>query len=239
MRFLDLHSHVLPGLDDGAPDAAASLAMLRGLADLGFADVTATPHQKPGQFLPALAAIDAAHAATRAAVAAAGLGLTLHLAAENMWDDLLHQRADAGAIPSYDGGPSFLFELQLMHLPPGLPDFLFRARRRDQLPVLAHPERYEPLWSELAAAERLAQSCALVVDLPALAGRHGRQRTRPARRMVEEGIAVAVASDCHSIDDVRDAAEGIAWIRKRLGDRALARLLDENPRRILAGELPE
>jgi protein-tyrosine phosphatase len=237
VRFLDLHSHFLPGLDDGAPDAATTLRMLQGLADLGFSDVTATPHQKPGQYLPTLDAIDAAHAATTAA--GAGLGLTFHLGAENMWDDLLHQRAEAGQIPSYDGGPAFLFELQLMHLPPGLADFLFRLRRRDRLPVLAHPERYEPLWDDLAAAERLAGSCALLVDLPALAGKHGRKRTGPARRMVEEGIAQAVATDCHSPDDVRDAAEGIAWIRKRLGDRALTRLLADNPRRIVAGELPD
>jgi protein-tyrosine phosphatase len=239
LRFCDLHSHFLPGLDDGAPDPATTMAMLRALADLGFSDVTATPHQKPGQFLPSLADIDAAYTATTAAAGGAGLALAFHLAAENMWDDLLHLRADAGEIPSYDRGRAFLYELPLMHLPPGLPDFLFRQRRADRLPVLAHPERYEPLWHDLTAAERLAQSCALLVDLPALAGRHGRQRTKPARRMIEEGIAQAVATDCHSPDDVRDAAEGMAWIKKRLGERALDRLLADNPRRIVAGELPD
>jgi len=239
LRYLDLHSHVLPGLDDGAPDPGTSMAMLRALAGLGFAEVVATPHQKPGQFLPTLAAIDEAMAATRSAVAEAGLGVTLHLAAENMWDDLLLRRADDGTLPAYDGGPAFLFELPLMHLPPGLRDFLFRQRMRGAVPVLAHPERYEPLWGDLDLAAELAHSAALVVDLPALAGRHGRQRTKPARRMVEEGIACAVASDCHSLDDAREAAEGIAWLTKRLGAAAVDRLLADNPRRIVAGELPE
>ncbi len=234
MPFLDLHSHFLPGLDDGAPDRATTQEMIRALADLGFSDLTATPHQKPGQYLPSLQAIDAAYAATSAVA-----GVTLHLAAENMWDDLLLQRADADQIPSYDQGRAFLFELQLMHLPPALFDFLFKLRRKDRLPVLAHPERYEPLWDDLDLAARLAGSCALLVDLPALAGKHGRQRTKPARRMVEEGIAQAVATDAHSVSDVRDAAEGIAWIKKRMGDRALQRLLADNPRRIFAGELPD
>jgi protein-tyrosine phosphatase len=233
--FLDLHSHFLPGLDDGAPDRATTQEMLRALADLGFSDLTATPHQLPARYLPSLAAIDAAYAATTPPVA----GVTLHLGAENMWDDLLLSRADAGQIPSYDRGPAFLFELPLMHLPPGLFDFLFKVRRKDRLPVLAHPERYEPLWNDLDLAARLAGSCALLVDLPALAGKHGRQRTKPARRMVEEGIAQAVASDAHSVADVGDAAEGIAWIKKRLGDRAVQRLLADNPRRIFAGELPD
>ena len=60
MPFLDLHSHFLPGLDDGAPDRATTEEMIRALADLGFSDLTATPHQKPGQYLPSLQAIDAA-----------------------------------------------------------------------------------------------------------------------------------------------------------------------------------
>ena len=105
--------------------------------------------------------------------------------------------------------------------------------------MATHPERYEALWTDHALADRLRRQCAFVVDLAALAGYHGKPQQKAARRYVESGWAAAVATDAHSVEDVRTAAEGIAWIEKRLGARAVERLLDDGPRAILLGELPE
>ncbi|HTE56603.1 MAG TPA: CpsB/CapC family capsule biosynthesis tyrosine phosphatase [Kofleriaceae bacterium] len=239
MGFVDLHSHVLPGLDDGSPDRETSLTMLRGLRALGFDTVCATPHQKTGQFLPSLEAIRAAHVEIVGLLAGAGVALTVPLAAENMWDSTLYERMQTGAIPSYDDGAAFLVEFTPAHLPVGLGQHIFDLRRRGKLPVIAHPERYQPLWSAPDQVLSLRANCALVVDLAALAGYHGRREGKAARGYVEQGLAHAVASDVHSPADLRGAAEGVAWIKKRLGPAALVRLLDENPRRILAGEHPE
>ena len=239
MGFVDLHSHVLPGLDDGAPDAETSLTMLRGLASLGCDTVCATPHQKAGQFMPSSGQIAAAHAETCAALTAAAVTLRLALAAENMWDDVFHGRLEADQIPSYDGGPAFLFELPLSGLPLDLLDTLFRLRVSGKLPVLAHPERYPSLWNDNALVAKLANQCALVVDLGAVAGYHGLPQGKAARQMVERGIAHAVTSDAHSPNDIRVAAEGIAWIAKKVGATAVDRLLDHHPRAILDGQHPE
>jgi protein-tyrosine phosphatase len=238
LPFVDLHSHILPGLDDGAGDAAASLNMLRGLAALGFETICATPHQKDGQFMPSAQAIEAAHRATVAAAEQAGLGVRIPLAAENMWDSVFFERLGQSAVPSYDGGPAFLVEFRVHELPLGLMDQVFRLRVAGKLPVIAHPERYQPLWQTPALAQQLAVQCAMVVDLGAVAGYHGRRQTKIARSMLAEGIAHAAASDAHSPTDVGVAAEGMAWIRKKLGESALRRLLDEAPRQILAGVHP-
>jgi protein-tyrosine phosphatase len=238
LGFVDLHSHVLPGLDDGSPDPDTSLAMIRGLAALGFDTVTATPHQKAGQFLPSLESIRAAHQATIAQLAQAGVGVRLALAAENMWDSTLYARMEADSIPSYDDGPAFLVEFVPSQLPASLRERVFQLRRKKRLPVIAHPERYEEYWSAPDRLRALGEDCPLVVDLAALAGHHGRKQGKAARAYLENGIAHAVASDIHSPADLRGAAEGIAWIKKRLGDRRLVTLLDVNPRRILAGEHP-
>jgi protein-tyrosine phosphatase len=236
--FLDLHSHVLPGLDDGARDLATSRAMIAGLGALGFTDVYATPHQKAHQFMPTRAAIDQAFAAVQAAIAGAG-GPTVRLAAENMWDDVFFERSQRGAIPAYDDGDAFLVELRPQTMPVGLVDHLFKLRMAGKAPLLAHPERYEALWDDDELVERLRANCAFVIDLAALAGYHGRRQQKMARRLVEDGIAAAVTTDAHTLEDVRAAAEGIAWIGKRLGAAAVTRLLDDGPRAALTGELPE
>lgn len=239
MAYVDLHSHVLAGIDDGAPDGATSLAMLRGLAAIGFDTVYATPHQRAGMFLPTSEAIAAAYRAADEARAAAGLSLTLGLGAENMWDAVLHERLGAGTVPSYGGGPAFLVEVPVADvLPAGLAQRFFELGLAGRLPVLAHPERYPPHFDDVDAVAALGRSAALVVDLGAVAGYHGKPQGKLARRLLEEGVAHAVASDAHSTADVRAAAEGIAWIEKRLGKDAVRRLLDEHPRRIVAGELP-
>jgi protein-tyrosine phosphatase len=236
--FVDLHSHVLPALDDGSPDLSTSLVMIQGLAGLGFERICATPHQK-ARFRPTAAEIEVARAALAAALEDRGLDVTLSIGAENMWDEVLHGRLEADQVPSYDGGPAFLVELAVTDPAPGLEERLFAVRLAGRLPVLAHPERYQPLWADRDRLVRLGAEMALVVDLGAVAGFHGRREAKTARWLIREGIAHAAASDAHVPGDVRVAAAGIAWIRKKMGEAAVRRLLDENPRRILAGEHPE
>jgi protein-tyrosine phosphatase len=237
--FVDLHSHVLFGIDDGSPDLATSRTMIAALGALGFSEIYATPHQKAGQFMPSRDQIDAAFAAVSTVLAP---GVRLGLAAENMWDDVFYERLQGSrgeTIPSYDDGPAFLLEVRPPEMPLNIVDHLFRLRMAGRTVVLAHPERYEPLWSDDGLLQRLRTQCAFVCDLGAIAGYHGKKQQKMARRFVEDGIAAAVASDAHTVEDVRTAAEGIAWIEKRMGKAAVIRLLDDGPRAILQGELPE
>ncbi len=241
--FTDLHSHVLPAIDDGARALADSLAMLDLLRQLGFSVVHATPHQKVGFFVPTREAIDQAHRAVTAAQSADGP--VLRLGAENMWDELFLERSQSQKIPGYrdpivesETPKAFLFELPVALLPPKIEERLFAIRRNGPLPVMAHPERYTGLWNDRPRYERLGQHAALMVDLAALDGAHGAKECKTARWLVEEGLAHAAASDLHQPADARAVASGIAWIRKRKGDTAVTQLLGDGPRQILNGELP-
>src|SRR5882724_11993270 len=97
LGFVDLHSHVLYGLDDGAPDQTAALAMLDGLAALGITEQCVTPHQKASQYLPDWDAIERTLAALE--TVRKPHHPTLRLGAENMWDDVFYSRVVADAIP--------------------------------------------------------------------------------------------------------------------------------------------
>lgn len=237
MGYVDLHSHVLFGLDDGSPDPAASIAMLDGLATLGVTEQCATPHQKAGQYLPAWDLVERTYGELEAL--RRSRHPALRLGAENMWDDVFYTRVTEGTVPHYRGTPAFLVELSPTLMPPGLSDRLFRFRGEGKLPVLAHPERYHALWDDDGLARSLRANCAFVIDLPALAGFHGRRESKAARHLVEAGLATAVATDAHQLGDVQQAAAGLEWIEKKLGHTAVTRLFDHAPRAILAGDLPD
>jgi tyrosine-protein phosphatase YwqE len=103
---------------------------------------------------------------------------------------------------------------------------------------MAHPERYAAVQQDVGRAEAFGRSAAMLVDLGALDGAHGREPMKASRKLLEQGLAHAVASDVHTAEDQRTVAAGMAWIRKRLGPEVLDQLLADNPRCILAGELP-
>ena len=124
-------------------------------------------------------------------------------------------------------------------MPSGIETVLFDIRIAGKLPVMAHPERYLAIQTQIGRAETLGRTAALVVDLGALDGAHGRAEMRTARQLLKDGFAHAAATDIHSPEDGPAIAAGIAWIKKHLGADALRTLLTENPRRIVAGELPE
>lgn len=234
--FVDLHAHFLPGIDDGAPDLVAALAMVKGIHSLGFEHLHATPHQRAGMYMPTAAQIGDAFAQVQAALPAGTV--VVGTAAENFWDDVFAERLGQRSVPGYPGGLAFLFEVDPRLMPPNLERTLFDIRVSGLLPVMAHPERYLAFQTDLARAEAVGRSAALMVDLAALEGAHGRAQMKTARRLVEEGLAHAVATDVHAPDDCADVSRGMAWVTKRLGAAALSRLLADHPRRILAGDLP-
>lgn len=238
-HYVDLHAHFLPALDDGATELTMSMAMVEAVAALGFTDLFATPHQRLGMFMPARPAIESAYALVFRAVADAAVPVRLGLGAENFWDEVFHDRAAQNTVPSYDGGPSFLFEVSPQMMPPGIENRLFEFRLSARVPVMAHPERYMAIQRDLSLAEKLGRSAALLIDLSALEGAHGKAEMKTARRLVLEGLVHAAATDVHRPEDAATAGAGMAWIRKNRGQAVLDRLLDENPRRMLAGELPE
>jgi protein-tyrosine phosphatase len=237
MGFVDLHSHVLYGLDDGAPDEATSLAMLDGLAALGISEQCLTPHQKASQYLPDWDRIEATLAELERL--RKPKHPTLRLGAENMWDDVFYSRALEDKIPGYRGTVAFLVEIPPPLVPPGMIELLFKFRMAGKVPVLAHPERYHALWDDDDFATELRRHCAFVVDLGAVGGFHGRREMKQARHLLDKGLVAAVATDAHKLGDLQQAAEGLRWIDKKLGHAAVTRLFDHAPRTILRGEMPD
>ena len=211
--------------------------MLRGLRAAGFDTVVATPHMRPGMFDNDRAALERAFASMRPRLEAAGAELpALHLSSEHFFDDVVFARIVGGQALPYPGGKAVLVELGQGAFPIGLQHRFFDVRRAGLVPVLAHPERYEPVWKDDACLDPLIDAGArLLLDVCSLTGKYGRAPQRAAEKLLEEDAYEAACSDAHKAADVDQVARSIERLVALVGREESDRLLGDGPRRILEG----
>ena len=236
--FIDLHSHWVAGIDDGARTPAESVVLLQALRGAGFDTVIATPHMRPGMFDNTAGDLRAAFEATRAAIAGAPRLPEIFLSSEHFFDDIVFQRFMDGAALPYPGGHAALVEFPSRAFPTHVAHRFFDLRRRHLRPVLAHPERYEPVWKNATALESLVDGGALLLlDVAALVGKYGRAPQRAAESLLEQGHYYAACSDAHKASDVFEVTEGIRRLYEQIGREEAEFMLIEGPRSILEGRV--
>jgi protein-tyrosine phosphatase len=235
--FVDLHCHWIASIDDGARSTEESLAMLRGLHQAGFDVVVATPHMRPGMFDNDRAGLERAFGAMHPMLSAAGEPLpTVHLASEHFFDDVVFQRLVRGEAVPYPGGKSALVEFGPRAFPLRAQHRFFDLRRAGLVPVLAHPERYEPVWKDDTCLDPLLDAGAhLLLDVCALTGKYGRVPKRAAEKLLEEGAYEAACSDAHKPRDIDEVIRAIERLEELVGAEESKRLLADGPRAILEG----
>ncbi|HYP88276.1 MAG TPA: CpsB/CapC family capsule biosynthesis tyrosine phosphatase [Polyangiaceae bacterium] len=237
--LLDLHCHFLPGIDDGAPTVADGVAMLEGLRALGFEQVVATPHMRPGMFDNEKQGLTDAF--TRFLPHAAGRRVPeLLLSSEHYFDERVYTRLLNGEALPYPGGRAALLEFYEIDFPPVIEQRLFDLRRRRILPVIAHPERYRKFWDAPEALERLVdQGVATLLDCMALTGKYGRRPQRAAEELLEREVYQAACTDLHRPGDLDTVRKAMALIEKRYGKDEIEFLFRTGPKALLEGRLPD
>jgi protein-tyrosine phosphatase len=234
--FVDLHCHWIAAIDDGAPTRDEGLAMLRALHGAGFDYVMATPHMRPALFDNQKADLQAAFDAM-ALASEPGLP-KVGLSSEHYFDDIVFQRLMKGDALPYPGGKAVLVEFPNDAFPARVADRFFDLRMRKLRPVLAHPERYRPVWKDRTVLDPFLDSgVVLLLDVAALAGKYGRAPERAALELLEDGYYIAACSDAHRAKDVEDVARGIARLEKLVGREETEYLLRDGPLAILNGTL--
>jgi protein-tyrosine phosphatase len=241
--FIDLHSHWVAGIDDGARTSDDGLALLTALYEVGFDRVVATPHMRPGLFDNQQAGLREAYERTRTAVGAseerAGGGLpAVSLSSEHFFDDVVFDRLLQGQGVPYPAGKSVLVEFPVRVFPMRAQHRLHDLVRRGLRPVLAHPERYDPVVKDIQVLDPLLDvGAVLLLDVAALAGKYGRAARKTAEKLLDEGYYYAACSDAHRAPDVRDVKDGIDELFERAGEEEARFLLIDGPTHILEGTI--
>src|SRR3954470_20934979 len=191
--------------------------MLEGLKALGFTHVVATPHMRPGMFDNEKQGLTAAfdgflpHVARRAVP-------ELSFSSERYFDERVYTRLLKGEALPYPSGRAALLEFYEIDFPPVIEQRLFDLRRRQILPVIAHPERYRKFWDHPEALERLVdQGVAALLDCMALLGKYGRRPQRAAEELLDRGLYQAACTDLHRVTDLPIVEQSLTLIEKRYG----------------------
>jgi protein-tyrosine phosphatase len=225
--MIDIHTHLLPGVDDGSPSIAASLPILEAFGAGGVTVVVCTPH------LAASRVGSAPYARYRQILEEMMIEAPsqpqLLLGWEIMLDvpgaDLSDKRLGLGH------SSAVLVEFGRMNLPPTATDELFRIRASGVVPVVAHPERYWGCTPDMVKAWRDA-GAVIQMDVSPLIG--SRRMSMIAHALLAQGLVDVVASDTHV--DARSLVAGRRWLEEAASHETAELLTFENPRRLLANE---
>lgn len=238
--MIDLHCHILPGIDDGAPDWETTLAMARVAATDGIHTVAATPHAIPGgrwnnTASHILSLVDECNQRLRDAE----IPLQVLPGVEAFYDASIPERIGRGELLSLGGGGRYLlFELPMSDVPAGTDQLVFELLLRGITPVLAHPERNAVLGAHPDRIIRLIeQGCLMQVNMGSLLGQHGERVQAVAEGLIACRMAHLLASDAHSPNRRPPQLQVASHRVAELADHAMAvDLVEQNPARVLKGE---
>jgi len=229
--MIDIHCHILPGMDDGAGDLAESLAMAETASRDGIKVIVATPHVTDR--VPSVEVVEAAVSELNAAIAACGLDLTVI------------KGADVSALlaPSYCrdyaiGSSSYvLIEFPRTHIPRNAKDILFRMQAEGLRPIITHPERNPSVMREPELLEEMLVSGPLAqITAGSLTGEFGPDCRECAEYLLRRGMVSFIASDAHSNTRRRPVlSEALKIAGKIVGMEAARMLVSSNPETIVKG----
>ena len=243
--IVDLHSHLVPAVDDGARTVDDALEGIGRMVEAGIRRVVTTPHfdvslgRDPARFGARMRQIDSAFAELRDRVAVEHPDVVLARGQEVMLDAPFPELTDDRH--RLAGTRFVLVEWPRLQIPPATPDVVARIRGQGWIPVIAHPERYRGLMRDFAVvgAWRRAGAC-LQMNHGSVVGRYGTDVQTAAFRLLEGGWVDCLSSDFHARAHLPlYVAEARSWFEEREQLEVFDLLTRINPGRILDDQLPE
>ena len=196
-NYIDIHSHLLPGIDDGSKDLNNTLSLINSLKSYGFSQFITTPHILPGVWDNTIKGIQETEKTTIPFLRSAGMELPFKAAAEHLMDDsfvaLLKSEPLLTLKDNY-----VLVEMSYINPPINLYDILYELQLAGYKPVLAHPERYLFYHHRFEEYNKLKRAgCLFQLNLLSVTGYYGEGVLKAAERLLNENIIDFTGSDTH------------------------------------------
>jgi protein-tyrosine phosphatase len=200
---IDMHSHLLPGIDDGSKDMTQTLGMIMRFVDLGYKKLIMTPHIMEDFYRNTPEIIKSKLEEVKKEVASLNLDIELEAAAEYYFDETLIQKIKERTILTF-GDNYMLFEYAFGQEPQQISTLLFELKVNNYKPILAHYERY-PYYhnNPEKIKEYKNQGIFIQLNLLSLCGHYGPHVERMAKYLVDNNLVDFVGSDCHRMEHLQ------------------------------------
>lgn len=194
----DLHSHLIPGIDDGSADLETSLELIASLRALGYRKLITTPHIMQGHFPNDRSTILPGLERVCQALVQRDIDIELHAAAEYFLDPGLIEAVQDDEPLLTLSGKKLLVEISFAAPPLQLHEFLYHLQLKGYEPVLAHPERYKYYHNDPEQYKKLMDvGCELQLNMLSLIGYYGKDVRKAALKMLEKQWPCYLATDLH------------------------------------------
>ncbi len=203
MLGVDIHSHLIPGIDDGSGSIDESLLMLQKFSDLGFKKIITTPHVNSDYFQNSNSIIKSGLNDLRIAANKNNINLAIEAAAEYYIDfDFVQKVKNKNPLLTF-GKNYILVEVSFFNPPDKLPEILFELQTELYKPVLAHPERYPYWFDNFELYEEMHNRGILFqINLNSIGGHYGADVQKMAYMFIDNNMCSFVGSDCHRIQNL-------------------------------------
>jgi tyrosine-protein phosphatase YwqE len=198
----DMHSHLIPGIDDGAQSTEQSLQLLMAMQDLGFRKIITTPHIMSDHYRNNPAIIHSGLQTVKAAMAGENISLEIEAAAEYYLDDIFLKKLNQEELLTFGNG-YLLMEVSFINPPENIRDIIFQIQLKGYKPVLAHPERY-PFWAfRFSEYEYFKDSGVLLqINAGSIAGFYGPEAKRTSERLIDAKMVDFIGTDLHKAEQL-------------------------------------
>lgn len=202
--LVDMHSHLLPGIDDGSSSLEQSLELIKGFVNLGYKKLITTPHIN-GDFYkknsPELIYYKLDE--LQNFVKQAGINIEIEAAAEYFLDESFLQKLNSNEKMMTFGENYLLFETSYLNEPSFLAETIFNIKASGYWPVLAHPERYTYFYTDFGKLEEIySQGISFQLNLNSIIGYYSKNAEQLAHKLIKNSMVNFVGSDCHNIKHI-------------------------------------
>ena len=237
----DMHSHILPGVDDGAGTHEDALKLLRMAVKGGVMVQILTPHIDQQRYKNTRESLENRFRELCDIVMQARIPIELHLAAEVSICQEIMPMVDADSIPwlgSWNGQKTFLLELPPNSIPVGTDNLIYWLRKQNILPVIAHPERNRVFQKHPDKLQPLLDmGCPLQVTAGSITGRFGPNSKRLAIKLLKEDKVSVLASDCHNLNNrPPNLSQGAKAAAKLVGKTKAIEMVTSNVFDLMIGD---
>ena len=211
----DIHSHFIPGIDDGAQTMEDSIALIGAFGKMGYKKVITTPHILTDGYRNTPEIILAGLEKVRVALKTEGIPVEVAAAAEYYIDFDFERKLENEELLTF-GAKYLLFEVSYLYPPDNLYSIIFKLLTNGYKPVLAHPERYNFWHNKFEKYEELKEKGVLLqLNINSLTGHYSPETKKVAELLIEKNMIDFLGSDCHHLNHV-DLITSVAVYEKAL-----------------------